>query len=269
MFHFHNSHFFENTPAPKHLHGGHNPYETTNGKLMLKDKVQGKIGRRFGNDLTNQYSIKPQTLFVDCDFKKTNHNINHENNTIHNFNNEKIEVSNNQKQDFLNDKCLKIEEETTQLNENDSDEVEYCPNSTSWVPNMDDVINEIDLDYAFQTIGSYRSFVSSRNIQDINLDITHDNSEDEHFDLIPIKNDNIPCYSPKNSMLENIIQNHCQLPRNCNDEFEHFPLLLHFDADIIDDENDVDNDDSDNDDDEDEDEDVDNNDNDNDINDVE
>jgi len=256
MFHFHNSRFFENTPAPKRLHEGHNPYETTNGKLMLKDKAQGKIGRRFGNDLTNQHSIKPQTLFIDYDFKKNNCKNNNENNTICKINNENIEATNNQKQEFLNENCLKIEEEeeSIQLNENENDEVEYCPNNTSWVPNMDDIINEIDLDHAFETIASYRSFISSRNIQNINLDIT-DDGDDEHFDLISIND--ISYHSPKNSILENIIQNHCQLPlENSNDEFEPFPLLLQFDADIIDDDDDDDDNNNDNDDNDDNDIDV-------------
>jgi len=227
MFHFHNPSYFENTPAPKHLQGTQNANETMHSRSILKDATQGTIRRRFGNDLTNQHSIKPQTLFIDYDFKKINTVLPINNNSS--INDDNLKPIDEQKQDCVNENPVNKMNQTTQIDEND--EVEYCPPNTSWVPNIDEITNEIDLDHAFQIIGSYRSFISSRNVQDIDFNIPND---DEYFDCIPIKD--ISSYSPRNLVLENIMQNHCELALdNIHDEFEPFPLLFQFNAEIIED----------------------------------
>jgi len=111
-------------------------------------------------------------------------------------------------------------------------EPEYCPHVSPWTPSID-LQTKLELDYGFETISSYKTYIPS------NLTSTSQNLIDHFDDKFYLENESDLDISSDDD-LEYLVQSHCKMPFSDfsltnNENAMEFPEAFNIIVDILDD----------------------------------
>jgi len=225
------SQFVENTPARNVVQKSLLQRDNESNPIKTLQRVTSQ--RKFGQDLTNRRP-PPSSRFPNR-FKNNESDENNETNMLKKssfYPSVGFSATSSRKTELENQLNFGNNEMKLEKPEEQIVEPEYCPHVSPWTPTID-LQTKLELDYGFETISSYKTYIPS------NLTSTSQNLMDHFDDKFYLENESDLDISSDDD-LEYLVQSHCKMPFSDfsltnNENAMEFPEAFNIIVDILDD----------------------------------